>query len=169
MTGFLVLTVRLANSDIPFVVPTKDPRNEMLRRKLRGWRDVSNVIYIDVDSPDSGKQEISDCLANNKLVYLIADEAKKRGGIKVPFFGRDAHTAVGPASFSLKTGAPIVPIFVAKQNGRFVVEIGPVLDGPPDRCEDAVRDLTCRANKCIEDYIRKYPEQWVWIQNRWKR
>ncbi len=169
MTGFLLLTVRLANSDIPFVVPTKDPRNEMLRRKLRGWRDVSNVIYIDVDSPDSGKQEITDCLAKNKLVYLIADEAKKRGGIKAPFFGRDAHTAVGPASFSLKTGAPIVPIFVAKQNGRFVVEIQPALDGPPDGCDDAVYDLTCRANRCIEDYIRRYPEQWVWIQKRWKK
>jgi KDO2-lipid IV(A) lauroyltransferase len=169
MTGFLVLTVRLANSNIPFVVPTKDPRNEMLRRKLRGWRDVSNVIYIDVDSPDNGKREISDCLANNKLVYLIADEPKKRGGIVAPFFGRDAHTAVGPASFSLKTGAPIVPIFVAKQNGRFVVEIQPALDGTLKDTDDPVYELTCRANKSIENYIRRYPEQWVWIQKRWKK
>ncbi|RPI97300.1 MAG: hypothetical protein EHM32_01780 [Spirochaetales bacterium] len=168
MTGFLLLTVRLANSDIPFVVPTKDPRNEMLRRKLRGWRDASRVKYIDVDSPDNGKQEISESLAENKLVYLIADEPKKRGGILAPFFGRDAHTAVGPASFSLKTGAPIVPIFVAKRDGGFVIDILPPIEGAKKDDERSIYELTCRANQSIEDYIRKYPDQWVWIQQRWR-
>ncbi len=168
MTGFLLLTVRLANSDIPFVVPTKDPRNEMLRKKLRGWRDVSGVRYIDVDSPDNGKQEITDCLAKNDLVYLIADEPKKRGGIVAPFFGRGAHTAVGPAVFSLKTGAPIVPIFIAKKADGFVIDILPPLDEAGRDEGHTVYGLTCRANRAIEDYIRRYPDQWVWVQRRWR-
>lgn len=168
MTGFLLLTIRLANSDVPFVVPTKDPRNEMLKRKLRGWRDVSNVKYIDVDTPDKGKRRISNSLAANKLVYLIADERKKRGGIAVPFFGRDALTAVGPAVFSLKTGAPIVPIFIAKKAGGFVITILPSLKRPEGDGEHAVYELTLRANRAIEDFIRSYPEQWTWVQQRWR-
>lgn len=168
MTGFLLLTIRLANSDFPFVVPTKDPRNEMLKTKLRGWRDVSNVKYIDVDVPDSGKQKISDCLAGNKLVYLIADERKKHGGIVAPFFGRDALTAVGPAVFSLKTGAPIVPIFVAKKKTGFTVDILPALESNGKDDEHTVYELTRCANRTIEDYIRTYPDQWTWIQQRWR-
>jgi KDO2-lipid IV(A) lauroyltransferase len=169
MTGFLLLTVRLANSDIPFVVPTKDPRNEMLMKKLRGWRDVSGVRYINVDSADKGKQEITDCLANNELVYLIADERKKRDGVLAPFFGKDALTAVGPAALSLKTGAPIVPIFIARRDGSFVIDILPPLNGHADGPQPSVFEMTCRANRVIEDYIRKYPDQWVWIQKRWRR
>ena len=34
--------------------------------------------------------------------------------------------------------------------------------------KDPVYELTCRANLAIEDYIRIYPEQWVWIQRRWR-
>jgi len=168
MTGFLLLTVRLANSDLPFVVPTKDPRNEMLKRKLRAWRDVSNVKYIDVDVPDSGKQQISECLAENKLVYLIAAERKKHGGVAAPFFGRDALTAVGPAVFSLKTGAPIVPIFVSKKKTGFTVDILPALESSGKDDEKSVYELTCRANQAIERYIRAYPDQWTWIQQRWR-
>jgi KDO2-lipid IV(A) lauroyltransferase len=168
MTGFLLLTVRLANSEIPFVVPTKDPRNPMLKKKLRGWRDISNVRYIDVDSPDKGKRQMLACLAKNELVYLIADERKKRDGILLPFFGRDALTAVGPAALSLKTGAPIVPIYIANDGDGFQVDILPPLFVPGEDAPRSVEEVTARANKSIEEYIRKYPDQWVWTQDRWR-
>ena len=168
MTGFLVLTVRLANSEIPFVVPTKDPRNAMLKKKLRGWRDISNVRYIDVDSPDKGKGRILASLKKNELVYLIADERKKRDGMLVPFFGKEALTAVGPAVLSLKTGAPIVPIYIAKEEKGFRIDIQPPLAGPDGDAKQPVMELTASANKSIEDYIRRYPDQWVWTQQRWR-
>jgi len=169
MICFLLLTVRLANSGIPFVVPTKDPRNSMLRDKLRGWRHRSGVRFIDVDSADKGKNEITAALDRNELVYLIADERKKRDGLSVPFFGREALTAVGPAVLSLRTGAPIVPIFIARKESGFVVDIFPPIDdGIPEQGKEAVYDLTLSANKAIEDYVRQYPEQWVWTHQRWR-
>jgi KDO2-lipid IV(A) lauroyltransferase len=168
MTGFLLLTVRLSHSGIPFIVPTKDPRNQMLKKKLRGWRDLSGVRYIDVDSVDKGKKEITDCLANNEIVYLIADERKKRDGMPVPFFGKEALTAVGPAVFSLKTGAPIVPILIADKKEGLVIDILPPLNGAAGHEQHSVTDLTILANRAIEDYIRAYPDQWVWTQQRWR-
>ncbi len=169
MTAFLLLTVRLANSGIPFIVPTKDPRNSMLRDKLRGWRTTSGVRFIDVDSPDKGKNKITAALDRNELVYLIADERKKRDGLAVPFFGREALTAVGPAVLSLRTGAPIVPIFIAKNERGFDIDIFPPIDnGISEQGKHSVYDLTLSANKVIEDYVRKYPEQWIWTHQRWR-
>jgi KDO2-lipid IV(A) lauroyltransferase len=168
MTGFLLLTTRLAQGDIPFVILTKDQRNTVIRNKLTDLKDLNGVRYIDVDSPDKGKGEIMRCLGNNELVYLIADERKKRDGMLVPFFGKEALTAVGPAVFSLKTGAPIVPIFIASKEEGFVIDILPPLGGAAEKKKRSVFELTCLANRTIEDYIRKYPDQWVWMQQRWR-
>ncbi len=168
MTGFLLLTTRLAHGEVPFIVLTKNQKNRAISDKLTHLKDVGGIRSIDVDSPDKGKAEIERCLKNNELVYLIADERKKRGGIASPFFGREALTAVGPAVFSLKTGAPIVPIFIASKADGFVIDILPPLDGAGQDEGHTVYELTCLANRAIEDYIRKYPDQWVWTQRRWR-
>jgi KDO2-lipid IV(A) lauroyltransferase len=170
MIGFLLLTVRLAVDDVPFVILTKDQRNRIIRNKLTYLKDINGVRYINADSPDKGKGEITAALDRNELVYLIADERKKRGGLSVPFFGKEALTAVGPAVFSLKTGAPILPIFIAKKKKRFVIDILPPIEHEAsDDNEQAVFDLTLSANKAIEQYVRKYPDQWIWSQQRWRR
>jgi KDO2-lipid IV(A) lauroyltransferase len=169
MTGFLLLTTRLAQADIPFVILTKDQRNSAIRDTLTYLKDLNGIRYISIDCPDKGKGETLRCLANNELVYLIADERKKRDGVLAPFFGKDALTAAGPAALSLKTGAPIVPIFIARRNGSFVIDILPALNGRVDDPRPSVFEMTCRANRSIENYIRKYPDQWVWMQRRWRQ
>ena len=168
MTGFLLLTTRLAQGDVPFVVLTKNQRNRAVRNKLTDLKNLGGIRSIDVDSPDKGKDEIVRCLNNNELVYLIADERKKRTGMVSPFFGTEALTAVGPAVFSLKTGAPIVPIFIARKAEGFVIDILPPIESPNGNRRPSVYELTCRANRSIENYIRKYPDQWIWTQERWR-
>lgn len=168
MVDFMLLTVRLAQSDLPFIVPTKAPRNELLREKYREWWSISGVKYIDVDDRERSREEILSSLKDNMIVYLIADERKKRDGISVPFFGRPALTAKGPALLSLKTGAPIVPIFV-NHNDRCVIDILPRIEYEPTGDEKTdIYELTVRINKSIEEYIRKHPEQWIWLNPRWK-
>ncbi len=87
-------------------------------------------------------------LEDNRLVYFVADERRKRNAMVVPFFGRPAYTAVGPAVFSKKTGAPIVPIFVAQRNGGICVDIMPAVEDSStgDHQED-IRIITERANR----------------------
>ena len=168
MVGFMLLTIRLANSDLPFIVPTKAPRNEMLRAKYHEWWAMSNVEYIDVDDPDRAREEILKTIKENKIVYLIADERKKRKGLLVPFFGRPALTAVGAAAYTLKTEAPIIPIFV-HNNGRIVIDILPPLEYEiTGDNEGDTYNITLKANESIEDYIRRYPEQWIWLNPRWR-
>jgi len=169
MTHFLLLTVRLAQSELPFVVLTKDPDNPVIRKRLRGWRSDSGVVSIDVGVKDKGVSGITRSFEDNRLVYFIADERRKRNAMIVPFFGRPAYTATGPAVFSKKTGAPIVPIFVAQRNGGISVDIMPAVeDSSTGDYQDDIRIITERANRAIEDYIRKYPDQWLWTRPRWK-
>ena len=110
------------------------------------------------------------CLQRNEILYLIADEQQRRGGIPVPFFGRKAFTPSGPALFSLKTGAPILPMFVLRENGiQWTLVIGHPVE--IERTSDEKKDieaLTAKFTKAIEDSIRQYPTQWTWLNRRWK-
>ena len=168
MVDFIILSIRLAQSDLPFIVPTKAPRNELIRNKYLEWWALCGLKFIDVDNREKARKEILDSLKNNMIVYLIADERKKRDGIPVPFFGKPALTAKGPAILSLTTGAPIVPIYINHSDG-YVIDILPKIEFKPSGDEEKdIFDLTVKVNKSIEDYIRKYPDQWIWLTPRWK-
>ena len=110
------------------------------------------------------------CLRRNEVLYIIADQQQRRGGIAVPFFGRMAYTPPGPAIFSLKTGAPVLPMFVLRESGlgRTLV-IGKPID--MERTFDERKDietLTAKLTNVIEDTVRHYPGQWAWLNRRWK-
>ncbi len=109
-------------------------------------------------------------LRRNEILYLIADEQQRRGGLPISFFGQVAFTPTGPAILSLKTGAPILPMFILRENNlpkRLVI-------GPPitiERTTDFKKDietLTANFTGVIEDIIRQYPGQWAWLNRRWK-
>ncbi len=110
------------------------------------------------------------CLRRNEILYLVADEQQRRGGIPVLFFGQEAFTPSGPALFSLKTGAPILPMFVLRENGiHWTLVIGHPVE--IERTSDEKKDieaLTAKFSKAIEDFIRQYPTQWTWLNRRWK-
>jgi KDO2-lipid IV(A) lauroyltransferase len=110
------------------------------------------------------------CLRRNEILYLVADEQQRRGGIPVPFFGQRAFTPSGPALFSLKTGAPILPMFVLRKNRiQWTLVIGRPIE--IERTSDERKDietLTAQFTKAIEDFIRQHPSQWAWLNRRWK-
>jgi len=110
------------------------------------------------------------CLRRNEILYLIADEQQRRGGIPTPFFGQVAFTPGGPAILSLKTGAPILPMFIVREKNfprRLVI-------GPPIEIERTlhlekdIETLTAKFTGVIEGVVRQYPGQWSWLNRRWK-
>jgi len=92
-------------------------------------------------------------------------------GVFVDFFGKAACTGSGLARVALKTGAAVVPGFLLweEAEGRYVLhfgeEIKPAVSGD---AEADVLALTQRCTKVIEDWVRRYPGQWLWIHRRWK-
>ncbi len=92
-------------------------------------------------------------------------------GAFVRFFGRDACTATGLAHVARKTGAAVLPGFMVWEaaEGRYVLHFGPEMEMP--HTEDVAADILAGTQLCtsvIEGWIRRYPDQWLWIHRRWK-
>jgi KDO2-lipid IV(A) lauroyltransferase len=92
-------------------------------------------------------------------------------GIFVDFFGVRASTTFMAAKLALRTGATVIPIFVPweERRRRYVLDVGTPLSIEPsgDEKED-IRRLTIAYTRAIENYIRRYPDQWLWIHKRWR-
>ena len=92
-------------------------------------------------------------------------------GVFVPFFGVEACTASGLARVALRTGAAVLPGFLVWEAAEqkyvlhFGEEIALVRTGDDER--DTVEN-TARCTAAIEAYVRRYPEQWLWVHRRWK-
>jgi KDO2-lipid IV(A) lauroyltransferase len=92
-------------------------------------------------------------------------------GIFAEFFGHMACTAPGLARVALKTGAAVLPGFMVWQQAerRYVLRFGPELSfSRSDNLEEDVRAATELCNQSIESWVRRYPDQWLWIHRRWK-
>lgn len=92
-------------------------------------------------------------------------------GVFVPFFGKLACTASGLARVALKTGAAVLPGFMLWEESeqKYVLHFGEeiVLDRTGDDEADAVAN-TAKCTAAIEAYVRRYPDQWLWVHRRWK-
>ncbi len=92
-------------------------------------------------------------------------------GVFVDFFGTPACTASGLARVALKTGAAIVPGFLLWEAGehRYVLHFGQeIVPNPTGDPESDVLSLTQQCTSVIESWVRRYPDQWLWIHRRWK-
>jgi KDO2-lipid IV(A) lauroyltransferase len=103
-------------------------------------------------------------------VGMVIDQRVRPGqGIVLPFLGHPALVTPLPASASLRTGAPVVPIFGWPEGrARYRVEVGePILPGEGSG-DEAVAALTARYLAVLEGEIRSRPEQWLWMHRRWR-
>ncbi len=92
-------------------------------------------------------------------------------GVFVDFFGMAACTASGLARIALRTDAAVVPGLtiwdesIEKYRLRFDPAVELVRTGD---LEADILANTQKFTKVIEEYVRKYPEQWLWVHRRWK-
>ena len=92
-------------------------------------------------------------------------------GVFVPFFGVAACTASGLARLALRSGAAVLPGFLLweRAENRYVLHFGAELAllRTGDAEADALANTALFTNT-LEAYIRRYPEQWLWVHRRWK-
>jgi KDO2-lipid IV(A) lauroyltransferase len=101
-------------------------------------------------------------------IGMLVDQ-KMNDGIAVPFFGRDAMTAPALAQFALKYDVPVVPVHIERLKGiHFRITCYPPIPirKTANRQLDILAAMT-NVNKILESWIRKRPEQWLWVHNRW--
>ena len=123
-------------------------------------------------SKDGSLLRVFKALKRKESVVMLLDQnVGWHKGVFVDFFKHRACTSYGLAFIALKTGAPVVPVFVIRNRdgSGFTAEIGPEI--PLIKTGDHQKDLeenTQRYNNALEAVIRRYPDQWFWVHRRWK-
>lgn len=161
----MALALGLRTAPIAVVARTmkKDYFSRVLE-KLR-TRHGNKVIYR-----DNGVKEMLLFLKGGGLVGILPDQVvRPPHGILVDFFGRPCWTTVMPVKLALKTGSPILPFFIHRENGRNIVTIQPELELLSEGSDqERILDGTIKMNQAIENHILQYPTQWNWLYRRWK-
>ncbi len=168
---FTLIGARLSLAGYRFNLLYNEGNYPMLWKRLTTYQQKMGQNPFPLKPLTTSLKKSFNCLLRNEILYLIADEQQRRGGIPTPFFGQTAFTPRGPAILSLKTGASILPMIILRE------ERTPkrLLIGPPiaiERTGDLENDieaLTIRFTKVIEEIIRQYPDQWAWLNRRWKQ
>ena len=105
------------------------------------------------------------------LGILVDLNTLDREGIFVDFFGVPASTTFMLAKLALRTEAAVLPVFAPwdRERRRFLLKIDePLRFERSGDDEDDVRRLTQLFTDVVEKYVRRYPDQWLWIHRRWK-
>jgi KDO2-lipid IV(A) lauroyltransferase len=125
----------------------------------------NRVIYR-----DSGVKEMLLFLKGNGILGILPDQVvMPPHGILADFFGRPCWTTVMPVKLSLKTGSPLLPFFIHREENRNIITIYPELElSASGSDEERILDGTTKMNKVIEEHILQYPAQWNWLYRRWK-
>jgi KDO2-lipid IV(A) lauroyltransferase len=129
-------------------------------------------IGLEVIPPKDATLKVIQALSQNKVVGILFDQRGRRSkGIWVDFFGRKVPTTPGLAVMALKSGAPVLPVFMIR-NGfrkhRLIVKEPLELIHTGNFKKD-IEANTQLFNHTLESIIREHPDQWLWIHRRWER
>ncbi len=177
--GVLLLTAHLGNWELgaiahaavvgPLHVMVRPLENRQVDRLVESLRRSHGNGVI---AKRNAAREVLRVLASNGTVGILADQnALHEEAVFIRFFGVTASANKGFAKLALRSGAAVVPS-IARWDpaGRsHIVEYGPEIDIL--RTSSPARDVEAnsqRFQRALEDRIRRYPEQWLWIHRRWR-
>lgn len=104
------------------------------------------------------------------VVFVLDQNATRRIGIFVEFFGKLACTMSALAVLAMRTGAPVIGATSHREDdGVHVLRVHPPIpwEGRSTR-EETIRHMTQVYTRFLEKAIRSHPEQWFWTHKRWR-
>ena len=124
-----------------------------------------------IDKRSAAREMLQILQGGGTLGILVDLNTLDREGIFVDFFGVPASTTFMLAKLALRTEAAVLPVFAPwdRERRRFLLKIDePLTVERSGDDEDDVRRLTQLFTGVVEKYVRRYPDQWLWIHRRWK-
>jgi KDO2-lipid IV(A) lauroyltransferase len=146
-----------------------DEKVNELREKVRGERGIG-VIYVDrEDSSPLAIIEAVNALRRNEILCLLGERDGSSHSIEVEFFGRPTPFPVGAAYLALASGAPIIPVFVPLEQGKYstLMDEAIYIKGGHGQHNLAIHSGMQRLAGVFEGYIRAYPDQWYNLFDYW--
>jgi KDO2-lipid IV(A) lauroyltransferase len=149
-----------------FSIVTKPLRNPFVDEFINNWRTKfgNKVVPLGLSVKNIFKE-----LLEKKIVALLADQRASENSLQMNFFNKLTHVYEGPAVLSIKTGAPLI-FAIAIRNNDYTYRVELQEIPKPDLAseQEKIKVMTERYISLLEDYIRIYPEQWLWFHNRWR-
>ena len=151
---------------IPLVVVVRALDNEYLESLLYKNRAASGQVIV---PKKNAFFVLCETLRRGKSIGMLPDQSTMKG-IMVDFFGRHATTTPIPALLSIAYKRPIVVVACCRKDSEsfegFVCD--PIWPGEYTSEKAEIYRLTREMNRTMESIIRKYPDQYLWMHNRWK-
>lgn len=171
--GVLLLTLHLGHGDLataalalkgyPMVLVSKAFKLKWLNDLWFGMREKVGVRFVPARN---SSYALLKALRRNAAVIIPLDQFTGPPiGVRTTFFGKETGTAAGLAVMSERSGAPVVSVYTHRlPDGRHFIHFVRVMpsEGPAERVTQGFTDE-------LESFVRKCPEQWMWLHKRWKR
>lgn len=173
--GVLLLTCHLGHGDLAvaglslhgydMVMVSKFFKLQWLNDLWFGMREKLGTQFV---APRNSSYALLKALKRGAAVVIPLDQFTGPPiGVRTTFFGRETGTAAGLAVMAQRSKAPVVSVYTVrnadgKQSIHFVREMSV---GEDERAEI----VTQRFNDELEMFVRRHPDQWMWIHKRWKR
>jgi KDO2-lipid IV(A) lauroyltransferase len=157
-----------ARLGVPFTMVVRPLENARLNDFLTRLRGITGNEVI--AKYDAARGVLRALRAGRAVALLIDQNVRGEGGLFVDFFGMAASTTPALATFALKCGAPMVPVFsYPLADGRLAVRYGPPLRAVRrGTLAEDVLAITRQCTAVLEAEIRRHPELWLWMHNRWR-
>jgi len=145
----------------------KKQKNPYFNSLINDLRESNNVYLI----PKKGAlRGIIDALKANRSILMLGDQNAGKTGVPANFFGIPAQTNPGTAKIALRFDVPIIfSVCHRLRNGKFHLRLEKsIIPKAQNSVDEAVCYYTQFFTTRLEQWVRKYPEQWFWFHRRWK-
>ena len=131
----------------------------------RHVREARSRFGLEVFERSEGFGKAIELLRSGGGVGILMDQHAGDGGLWTPFFGRLASTTPLPALLARRTQAALMGFAVHTDGfARWRAVAEPPIEGTGE----SIQKLTARGNEILEKQVRRTPEDWFWVHNRWK-
>lgn len=147
-------------------VITRDQKMSDLNRLLNEHRQLHGSRVI---AKGMSLREVFGRLAKKEPIAMLMDQDGGKKGIFTPLFGRLASTKRGAFVISMKTKTPVIPLFIIRdprKKDRHAIYIEKPFSIPVSETE--IPQMIGQYSQLLEKYVRKAPDQWLWLHHRWK-
>lgn len=166
--NFELLGYTVARLGLPMHAVMRPLDNPLINRLLERQREHGGLTLLHKKGVTDAAQDVID--AGGALAF-IADQDAGRKGLFVEFFGRPASTYKSIGLLAISKRVPVVVGYAARQGRGFRYRLVVERIIEPEEWEsqaDPLRWITQTYTRALEDAIRRYPDQYLWVHRRWK-
>lgn len=175
--GVVIVTAHIGNWEVAqhYMNNFEKPFSVVATRMKWSWADrllnhLRSRFGNTVIDKKGGLQSITRALRRGEMVALLIDQSRRKQGIEVTFFGREATATPAAALLAMRCKSTVLPGFCVRDpDGQLTIHFKPPLE--MTKTGDVHRDLQANTQimmNAVEEMVREYPDQWFWTLKPWK-